>query len=140
MLKNSDSLLFKHTEKNFPVIYPIIKQLTQTRGIKLTISPSSKHNKTISGSSMDDEAYEIINTIIKKSHKQLSQSSPVFKKTINPLYLLSDSEIQLYAKIKRMKNPVKKSNSSIITFINQLETKHPEVKNSIVNAFLKNQS
>jgi len=137
MLNNKDSILLKRSERNFSVLYPILKQLIETRQINLTTSHSSNYNKIISGESADNISAQIIETIITKKSKDIKKLAPIYKKLIRPLYLLLDSEIQLYAKLKKIKLKKQPKSNKLQLFIKSLEEKHPEVKTSIVQSLLK---
>ncbi len=60
---------------------------------------------------------------------------PVEGKIIRPLYLFTDKEILLYAKLKNLKfNKIKQEKESVLDV---LEKKHPEIKRAIVQSYLK---
>lgn len=52
-----------------------------------------------------------------------------------PLYLHSDKEIQLYAKIKKIKGEPKKRDKRIQELFGKFITKNPDLEHNIVNAF-----
>ena len=86
----------------------------------------------------DSEANKIINTIIKNKLSKLKQSAPINKDIIKPLYLFLDKEVLLYAKLKKLKFKKQEiQKDKISKFIDELEKKHPEVKNAIVSSCLK---
>ena len=114
----------------------------------------------------DTEAIKITQIIIKGKEKQLDELAPVYKKTIKPLFLFLDKEVLLYAKLMNLKfknkpfknvplkkvpkqnmaervskpkfNLEKKEKEDKITrFVNHLEKKHPEIKNSIISSYLE---
>lgn len=86
-------------------------------------------------SNLDTEADAIIHEIIKS---KLKKHSPVEGKVIKPLYLFLDKEVLLYAKLKGLKfKKVKQKKDKISSFVEELEKKHPEIKNSIVSSYLE---
>jgi len=57
-----------------------------------------------------------------------------------PLYFLSDKEILLYAKIKKIKGKIEKKKSKdkeIDDFVKHIEQKNPDIRQNVVNAMLK---
>ena len=63
---------------------------------------------------------------------------PFYNNIIKPLYLFSDKEILLYAKIRNLIfKPDKQKFDKIILFVNDLEKKHPEIKQAVLNSYLK---
>ncbi len=112
-------------------------------------------------STTDSEANEIIHILIKGSVSKLKQS-PVEnidgKIIIKPLYLFLDKEVLLYAKLKKLKfRNIKEKNTEnkkfsvlktskgyqevskdkINLFLDDLEKKHPEVKQSVISSYLE---
>ena len=95
-------------------------------------------NKTAIPITIDIEGDKAIHILIKGNSEKLKQLSPVQRKIIKPLYLFSDEEVLLYAKLMKLKFRVKKEKTDeIAKFIRGLEKKHPEVKRAIVNSFLE---
>jgi tRNA(Ile)-lysidine synthase TilS/MesJ len=102
--------------------------------------PLSKKKKGIiaTAESTDEIAAMIIDEQMKKK-MNMKKALPVFgkPKTIRPLYLLTDKEIELFIKLKGMPLIEKKKYPDTIGIINQLEKKHPEIKHAIVNSFIQ---
>src|SRR3989339_777001 len=100
--------------------------------------PFKDSTKVAISFNVDVESHAIIKTIINGNSSKLNESSPKIGKIIKPLYLFTDKEILLYAKIKGLKFKDKKIKTDKITdFIDGLEVKHPEVKRAIVNSLLE---
>jgi len=96
------------------------------------------NNKIAITSTLDSEANEIIETLIKGNEKEMKNLKPVDGKMIKPLYLFLNEEVLLYAKLKDLKfDEGKEKKTKIRKFINELEKKHPEVKRAVVNSYLK---
>ncbi len=56
-----------------------------------------------------------------------------------PLYFLSDKEIELYAKIKGIKGKLKKRSGKlgeVDDFIKKIELKNPDIRHNIINSLL----
>jgi hypothetical protein len=52
-----------------------------------------------------------------------------------PLYLHSDKEIQLYARLKRIKGTIKKRDKRIQALFAKFMAKNPDLEHNVVNAF-----
>ena len=52
-----------------------------------------------------------------------------------PLYFHSDKEIQLYAKLKKIRGEQKKRDGRIQSLFSKFITKNPDLEHNIVNAF-----
>lgn len=102
--------------------------------------------------SIDDESENIMLNILKGNPELLAKLGPSsgiakgsFAQRIKPLYLCSTKEILLYAKLKKLpipKNPICPLRGitlrvEIRKWLEHLEKDHPEVKNAIVQSFLK---
>jgi len=122
-------VVLEHLLKMFePKLYiELIKLPTKKKTTKLAIP-----------STTDLEAEQILKILIKDKSKGLKKVAPIDSKKIKPLYLFTDKEVLLYAKLKKLrfkKQTEKKDNIS--DFINNLEKNHPEVKRAMVNSYLK---
>ena len=92
-------------------------------------------------STADTEADEIIHILIKGNADKLKHG-PVEKIesriVIKPLYLFLDKEVLLYAKLRKLKFKIKNEKKDKISlFVNDLEKKHPEVKQSVISSYLE---
>ncbi len=113
----------------------LLKKKYGTEVIKL---PNAQVNKIASDSSIDSESDEIVKTIIEGNANDLEKDLPSEKNIIKPLYLFSDEEILIYAKIKNLKFKEEKiKKNKINNFINEFEKKHPEIKRAVVNSLLE---
>lgn len=134
-------LLKSLKEKNKAFLLPKVENLLTIKKIK---------NVLTSRDSVDDIANDFLLLFMKKnSEKKLKEEMkkllPKYKKEkkeiIRPFYLMKKEEILIYAKIKRvkMKNEKKKNvlSKKVDLWISDLEKKHLEIKNAIVNSLLK---
>ncbi len=133
LVKLPISTLRVYPEKSFSThkMYPERKNFS-TRGKIFT-----RGNKIAIASTTDLEADKIIHFLIKGNVNDLKNVLPVNNKIIKPLYLFLDKEVLLYAKLKKLKfkkEKIKKDKISL--FIDELEKKHPEVKQAVVGSFL----
>ena len=89
-------------------------------------------------SSTDTEAIKMTYTLIKRKVDTLKELAPVYGKVIKPLFLFLDKEVLLYAKLMGLKfKKIKIKEDKITKFVNDLEKKHPEIKNSIISSYLE---
>ena len=85
----------------------------------------------------DTEANKIIQILIKGKIDGLKELAPVYNKIIKPLFLFLDKEVLLYAKLMNLKfKKTAEKKDKISDFVDNLEKKHPEIKNSIVSSYL----
>ena len=97
-----------------------------------------KYTKKAITSTTDTEANKMTYTLIKGKTNKLKELAPVYGKTIKPLFLFLDKEVLLYAKLMGLKfKKIKKKENKISKFVDNLEKKHPEIKNSIISSYLE---
>lgn len=100
-------------------------------------SQKKKINRIAIASTIDSESQKIVHELIKGDVKNL-KSSPVEGKMIKPLYLFTDYEVLLYAKLRGLRfKKIKESRDKIGKFVSGLEKKHPEVKRAVVKGLLE---
>ncbi|MGB9707766.1 MAG: TIGR00269 family protein [Candidatus Pacearchaeota archaeon] len=105
--------------------------------------------------SLDDEAENILLNIFKGNSELLAKLGPkagtqetkAFVQRVKPFYLCSTQEIMCYAKLKNLPIPKKEIATcpsrgetfriEIRNFLDEMDKKHVEIKNAIVNSFLK---
>ena len=119
---------------------PFMKELLslfEDKGIIELTKNKKKATKIIVNDSIDDNSDKIIHLLIKGKLEKNNRLSPIDGKIIKPFYLFLDDEIQLYAKLKKIKLDKKFKPDKISVFIESLEKKHPEVKRAIVNSYLE---
>jgi tRNA(Ile)-lysidine synthase TilS/MesJ len=120
------------------VLEDMLNFFSKKSGISVVKLPNKRANKIASDSSIDSEANEIVKKIIEGNAINLKKDLPVEKNLIKPLYLFSDEEILLYAKIKNLKfKEEKNKKNKIESFLDKFEKKHPEVKRAVVNSLLE---
>ena len=118
------------------VLEDVLKMFAEKAIVELVRLPSKKNlNKIAIASTTDLEADKIVHALIGKNKKKLN--SPKDGKNIFPLYLFLDKEVLLYAKLRNLR--FEKTNvelDEISKFIDELEEKHPEVKQAVVGGYL----
>jgi len=121
------------------VLENVLKMFSEKAMIEIVkLSSGKKRNKKAITSSIDTESDSIVHILIQGDSNDLKNTSPVEGKIIKPLYLFSDKEILLYAKLKKLKFRKKNSRKDkISSFVEEMEKKHPEIKRAIVNSYLE---
>ncbi len=139
MIKKGDIIVYKDNNDVKNVVLKEMLRLLECRGIiKLINSNNNRINRIALTDNIDSESYYTINILIKNNASKLKELSPGDKKMIKPLYLLTDEEVILYAKLKNLKFKEKKiQKDKISSFVDDLEKKHPEIKRAIVNSYLE---
>ncbi len=142
----------KNTNKNSPVLLSILKKLREQRQqekpksiASLNQTKTKAFTKIATPENLNNTAQKILITLTKKinktSLKKLSPNIKLSKKTeqIKPFYFLTEKEINLYSKIRKIKTKNKEKNKKniISKFLKKTESKHPEINHAIVNSFLE---
>ena len=156
---------FKDSYQN-SVLEFLLKMFTEKSFVKLVKLPSTKAiDKKAICSTTDSEAERFVKILINGKIRNLNDFAPINKKIIKPLYLFLDKEVLLYAILKNLKFDKKhiirlsksqtkevllyaklknlkfrdevQDKDKILKLINNLEKKHPEIKHSIINGYLK---
>jgi len=136
MIKRGDIIVIKGKGYREVVLEYILNKFKD----KLMINISNKGNKIAITDTIDKTAQQIINNLINENldNKKLLPIEKIKNKIIKPLYLFTDEEVLLYAKLNglKFKKEINKKNK-IIDFLEDTEKKHPEVKRAVVNSYLK---
>jgi len=118
-----NSINNKKNNLKVKVINSIIKELPERKG-------------KVSEESLDDISSYILYIVMYGNEKELKNLMPKNQ----PLYFLSDKEILLYAKIKKIKGKLEENRdkkiAEINNFIERIEQKNPDIRQNIVNAML----
>lgn len=139
MIKKGDVVSYKSKGGFRDVVLEDLLNLFVNKGVISVMKVSNKKaNKIALSNTLDIESDKIVHILIKNNASKLKKLFPVDKKIIKPLYLLTDDEILLYAKLRNLKIKSKKTKKDkISSFIDELEKKHPEIKRAIVNSYLE---
>jgi tRNA(Ile)-lysidine synthase TilS/MesJ len=135
------------------------KKQKQEISIKDLLEKDKIGNIIISHDCLDDISLKVLEVFMKKNaKKELKTLLPSIndrnKKVIRPFYFVSRKEIELYIKLKKINkyhiknnrenktlqrkyNDIDNSSKLLISWLDSLEQKHPEVKNAIVNSLLR---
>jgi len=131
MIKNEDEIL---VDKN-PVLEDLFDMYKKKAPVQIV--QKGKFTKKAVATNSDDISREYVEAILNGNVKNLIKLKPVEGKIIKPLYLFLEKEVKIYADVKnlKLKNKIKKDDIS--HFIDELEKKHLEIKNSVVSSYLK---
>ncbi len=137
MIEKGDVLGFRK-KKDFRsvVLEDLLDFFVEKAPVKVVRLPK-KSNKIVESTTSDQVSEKLTLELFKGDISKL-KLKPVSENTIRPLYLFLDKEILLYAKLKglKFKEPKFKQNK-ISKFIRKLESKHLELKHSIVKSYLE---
>ena len=140
MINPQDKIAYEN-KKDFRgvVLEENLNQFGKKAGIILLKAPTKKnYNKLAIPSSLDEESYKFIEMLLNNKTNTLKDLSPVSKKEIYPLYLFLDKEIKLYADLKNLNyKKTKTKKTEWEKFIDKLEESHPEIKQAIIQSYLK---
>lgn len=126
------------------VLEDVLKMFAKKARVELKkIAAYSQMNKKLINEkiaisdTLDNISSEIVEQILNGDVRKLKMK-PVEGKIIKPLFLFLDKEVLLYAKLRKLQyKNIKDEKNEISGFINDLEKKHPEIKNAIVKGWLK---
>jgi len=127
LIKKGDLISYKKSKNLREVVLEhLLKMYSQKGIIKLS---STKSKKFANSDTADVESEKIVNAIIKKNILNLKKEN-----SFKPLILFLDKEVLLYAKLKNLKFKQEKRKNKINEFVDELEKKHPEIKQAIVKS------
>ncbi len=120
---------------NMP-IHKIKNKSLKAKIINFIIQNLPERKGKLQEDSLDDISNKIIYVMMYDEKNKLKNLLPKNQ----PLYFLSDKEILLYARIKKIKGELKRKRrelKEIDNFIQTVEEKNPDIRHNIVNALLK---
>jgi len=132
MIKKGDKISFSRT-KDFRsvVLKSVLEMFVKRAPVEIV---KSKANKMAVVDNVDLIAGEIAKILVKGDVSRL-KIKPVEGKIIRPLYLFTDKEVLLYAKLRTLK--FKKERQEKENILDTLEKRHPEIKHAVVQSYLK---
>jgi tRNA(Ile)-lysidine synthase TilS/MesJ len=138
MIKSEDKIAYENKgDFRGIVLEENLKQFGNRARIEL-IKNTKKYDKIALSSSLDQESYLFVKSLIENKLSKINDLLPKNKKEIRPLYLFLDKEIKLYAELKKLKyKKTKEKKSEWENFIDKLEESHPEIKQAIIQSYLK---
>ena len=139
MIQKGDVVVYENKgDFRSSVLEHLIYLFSEKAPIKVLKDSGKSFTKKAVSSTTDTEAKKIIEIIIKGNANKLNEIAPVNKKIIKPLFLFLDKEVLLYAQLIGLKfKGVKERENKITKFVDELEIKHPEIKNSIISSYLE---
>ncbi len=139
MIKSGEIIAYKKTS-DFKgiVLEENLKQFAEKARITVVKYPTKKYDKLAAPTSLDQEAYEFIKTLLENKTSKAKELMPKNKKEIKPLCLFLEKEIKLYADLKKLNYKKQKNKKTEWeSFIDELEESHPEIKQAIIQSYLK---
>jgi len=135
MIKSGEIIAYKKGNKiNEVVLENILKMYSEKGHVTIKEKTQNSKLKIAIPTNADTETHAIIDELF---NSKLKNHNPVNQKIIKPLYLFLNKEILLYAKLKNLKfNKIKKEKNKLKDFVNQLEKKHPELKQAVIKNWL----
>lgn len=135
---NEGDIIQYNNKKGFRdvVLEHLLNILILKAPVKIVKYPK-KANKISFSDTSDSISNQIISSLFKGDLSKL-KIKPLERNIIRPLYLFLDKEVLLYAKLKKLGFKKEKvSKDKLNNFINDLESKHNELKHSIVKSYLE---
>ncbi len=165
MIRKGDAVGYKKSLNFRDAVLEDLLNLFANKGV-IKLRNVRKADKIALSNTLDIESDKIVHTIIKGDVKKLKGFSSVDGKIIKPLYLFLDSEVLLYAKLRKLRfaknsqanfgttksktmpthgtnkqdfvgKAEKIKKDKISLFVENMEKKHPELKRAVVNSYLE---
>jgi len=133
MVKKGDVIGYKKAKDFRQVVLEYLLEIYNKKAPVKVVKKIKGVDKIAISITSDQVSERVVDQVIQGNLSSL-KIKPVEKNIIAPLYLFLDKEVLLYAKLKQLKH---NKYSHKKNFINDLEIKHPELKHSIVNSYLK---
>jgi hypothetical protein len=103
----------------------------------IKLPTKKKFNKIAVAETTDSESNKIIRALIEKDLTKI-KADAVEGKKIKLLYLFLDKEVELYAKLKKLKySGISPKKDKISIFVEEMEKLHPEIKQAIIGSYLE---
>lgn len=134
MLKSGDVICYKKGRGFRDAVLEDILNMRAERG-DIILVKNRKGDKLALSNTSDFETYKIVDELF---NSKVGGHKPVEGKVIKPLILFLDKEVLLYAKLRGLKfQEEKKKKTKLGHFIDELEEKHPELKQAVVKGFIE---
>jgi len=135
MVKSGDVISYKKGNSFREVVLEDVLKMYAEKG-HVRLVTKGKSSKFAVSNTSDTETHEVINEMF---NNKIKEHKPVNKQIISPLYLFLDKEVKLYAKLRglKFKEIKNKKKDNLVSFVNELELKHPELKQAVVSGMLK---
>lgn len=131
MLDRGDKIFIKNNKDIISrVLLRLIENYSQRGTIEIVKSKSNA--KILLPVTADNLSEEMLEELFGGKEKNL-----INKKEICPLFLFLKKEVLLYAKLKVIGGETKNAKSKFTKLLNSVEKNHPEVKNAMINNYIK---
>ena len=139
LIKRNEIVAYKNSG-NFreAALEDILKFLSERAGIQIVnAKKSKKYNKLAISDTINVNSDRIIENVFQGDLSKIKNVNPTEKNIIKPLYLFTDEEVLLYAKIKKLKFKIEKGKKDKINeFVDSLNKKHPELRRAVISGWL----
>ena len=99
---------------------------------------SGKYDKKVVCDNLDSNSYNFISCLLNHKLREADDLMPIVKTEIKPMYFFLDKEIKLFADLRGLKyKKQREDNNEWNNFVDEMEKKHPELKQAIMNSYLK---
>ncbi len=123
----------------FNINFNILNQLSEQRRGKFKVFKTKlRKGKTATSDNIDTISSLILLSEFKNRLRK--DLLPVYKNTIRPLYFMHLEEIELYAKLKKLRIKKRKlptRQKKVMNFINDMEKQYSGTKNNIVKSYIE---
>jgi len=138
MIKNTKKL-YIFNDKYSEINYFILKRLSDERKGKFKVlKTNNKKLNIINSNNLDKISSLILLSEFKNKFKK--DLTPIYKNKLSPLYFLNNKEIDLYAKLNKLKTKkekIDKNEEKILKFLDEVESKYEGTRNNIVKSYLE---
>ena len=135
MIDKGDKIFIPNSEDIcVKVLQKLVKDYAQRGTIKLV--KVKKDAKILSFKTADDFAIDVITFLLRGNEKDIIKIGKD-KKEKHPLFLFLKKEVVLYARLKDIKGKREKNPTKIGVLLEEMEKKHPEVKNAVIQSYVK---
>jgi tRNA(Ile)-lysidine synthase TilS/MesJ len=125
----SSSVVVYLMERFYPNVV-VIHEKDKSKIIKRNDQVAISHN-------LDDEAELIMTSVAQDDKKKLRELGPKNNNTVKPLYHCTQEEIDVYAKLKKLKfKKGKTKKTQIKRFLDDFDKRYKGIKHSIVSSYL----
>jgi len=121
-------------------LFDIINYFSVKSGIEIVDAKKTKKcTKLAISDTININSNKIINEIFKGDLSKTKNANPIEGNIIKPLYLFTDEEVLLYAKIRKLKfkHNDKDNKNKLNLFVNNLEKNHPELRRATISSWIK---
>lgn len=140
MIKHGDVVGFRDNGGfRDAVLRDVLGFFSEKSGTEIVnVNKTKKYTKLAVSDTINMNSDKIVHEIFDGDLRKTKGINPIDGNIIKPLYLFLDEEVLLYAKLRGLKFKVNrdKKKDEIVSFVDALEKKHPELRRAVVNSYL----